>query len=1191
MCTEKCTQTNTVNQHQLRLNFVPPDLTTPTINRTLENDGQEQGIFSDYIVNTNSDPTIGFDSSSNISSPLTNRPGYKENDSVHEDTVPVKILRNSILKDEPSPACPRIIHSKPFYLKPFHIRLAEYNARRAEIFNEPTSTVKQARSARRMKNFWNHVKHVRCGLLSTIYDKPNDIRPYADVQLFGETLVGLLDTGASVSCLGAQAAGNFLDSPRDFRKIKSIIRTADGKSQDVVGVVETGITFRGKTRPIRLYIVPNLSQNLYLGIDFWRLFDLLPSGLVSELNSNINTCSVSESTEQRPLTAGQRQQLQCVVNSFPSFAKEGLGRTCVLSHVVDVGTAKPIKQRHFPVSPAMEKLIYAELDRMLEMDVIEESDSAWSSPIVLVRKPGKVRLCLDSRKLNSVTVRDAYPLPNIDGILSRLPRAEYITSLDLKDAFWQIPLDKSSKDKTAFTVPGRPLYHYKVMPFGLCNAPQTMSRLMDKVVPVSLKAEVFVYLDDLLIVSDSFERHLLVLRELARQMRIAGLTINVEKSKFCVREVRYLGHLIGDGIIQTDPDKISPIVEFPVPRSVKQIRRFLGMSGWYRKFIRNYASVTAPLTDLLKSNRKFSWNEEAQKAFEELKTILTTAPVLHSPDFSQPFYIHCDASHTGIGSVLVQKTAEGEEFPIAFMSKKLNQAQRNYSVTEQECLAAMLSIKKFRAYVEGHEFTVITDHASLKWLMSQTDLNSRLARWALKLQGFSFRIEHRKGSQNVVPDALSRVNTEDLSEFLELELSELNECGLFIDLDSEHFKSPAYIELLDKVRASGDVTPDIRIMDGFLYRRTEHCSGEQLQDDLAWKLWVPREMVRVILDKAHGSHQSAHGGIAKTLERIRRFYFWPNLVSDVRDYVNACETCKVTKHPNFVMRPPMGKTTETSRFFQKLYIDFLGPYPRSKSGNIGVFVVLDHFSKFCFLKPIRKFTTDAVIKYIEGELFHTFGTPEIIVSDNGSQFKSKQFNELLGKYGVHHVYTAVYSPQANASERVNRSVLSAIRAYVKNDQSTWDEYLSSINCALRSSLHDSIGTTPYYMAFGQHMITNGKSYELLRRLQMLDDRAVKFNRDDSFDIIRAQAGRNMAKRQQRNERSYNLRSREVSYEVGQEVFRRNFCQSNFERGFNSKLAPTFVKARIRRKIGKSYYELEDLQGKAIGQYHAKDIRQ
>lgn len=234
-------------------------------------------------------------------------------------------------------------------------------------------------------------------------------------------------------------------------------------------------------------------------------------------SDNINV--VSEIASKIQLSELQQHLLDQVIDLFPSFAKQGLGRTNVIQHEIDTGLAKPIKQRHFPVSPAVEKLIYAELDRMLELGVIEESNSAWSSPVVLHRKPNKNRLCLDSRKLNSVTVGDAYPLPNIDGILSRLPKAQYITALDLKDAFWQIPLDPKSREKTAFTVPGRPLYHYTVMPFGLCNAPQTMSRLMDKVIPPSLRTEVFVYLDDLLVISESFERHLEVLRLVARRVR------------------------------------------------------------------------------------------------------------------------------------------------------------------------------------------------------------------------------------------------------------------------------------------------------------------------------------------------------------------------------------------------------------------------------------------------------------------------------------------------------------------------------------------------------------------------------------------------------------------------------------------------------------------------------------------------
>lgn len=722
---------------------------------------------------------------------------------------------------------------------------------------------------------------------------------------------------------------------------------------------------------------------------------------------------------------------------------------------------------------------------MLDLGVIEESKSSWSSPVVLVQKPGKVRLCIDSRKLN-------------DGILSRLPKAEFITSLDLKDAFWQIPLDSNSRDKTAFCIPGRPLYQFKVMPFGLTNSPHTMSRLIDKVVPPQLRNEVFIYLDDLLIVSDTFERHMAVLSVIAEELEKANLTINVEKSKFCLNEVKYLGHVIGNGIISTDPEKIVSISEFPTHKSMKQVRRFLGMTGWYHKFIQNYAALASPLTDTLKNKRSFNWSNEAQKAFEELKLKMSTAPVLHSPDFSRPFSIHCDASNTGVGAVLMQENENQDEIPISFMSRKLNKCQRNYTTTEKECLAAVLAVKKFRAYIEGQPFNIITDHASLKWLMSQADLSSRLARWALKLQGFVFKIIHRKGSENLVPDSLSRIHTEDNSGLC---------VDSIVDLESAEFDSEDYKSLREKLAANPNGLLDIKIINKHIYRRAEHATADQIADDSCWKIWLPANLINKVLKAAHEDPMSSHCGINKTIEKLRRFYFWPNLVSDVRNFINGCSICKCTKHPNQIMRPPMGNTGISERVFQKLYVDFLGPYPRSRSGNIGIFVVLDHLSKFPFLKTVKKFTVESVIKFMEEELFHCFGVPETVVSDNGVQFKSNMFNDLLKKYNVKHVYTAFYSPQANASERVNRSVLAAIKAYIQPDQKNWDEHLSSICCALRSSLHSAIGTSPYRVAFGQHMVTDGGNYQLLRELKLLDDRTACFSKDDSFELIRKKSQR------------------------------------------------------------------------------------
>lgn len=278
------------------------------------------------------------------------------------------------------------------------------------------------------------------------------------------------------------------------------------------------------------------------------------------------------------LISYQHQQLGAIIALFPNCAEQGLGKIDLIYHEIDVGDAKPTKQRFYPVSPAVENLMFKEIDRMLELGVIEPSNSPWSSPMRLVIKPNKVRLCLDARKLNAVTKKDAYKLHSIEGIFSRLPLANIISKLDLKDAYWQIGLSEKAKPLTAFTIPGKPLYQFRVMPFGLCNAPQTMCRLVDEIIPADLRPCVFGYLDDLIVVSADFASHLSILVRIAEQFRKANLTLNISKSHFCVTEVKYLGYLIGNGGIRTDPDKVEAILSWPTPKNLKQVRGFLGLA-------------------------------------------------------------------------------------------------------------------------------------------------------------------------------------------------------------------------------------------------------------------------------------------------------------------------------------------------------------------------------------------------------------------------------------------------------------------------------------------------------------------------------------------------------------------------------------------------------------------------------------
>ncbi|XP_053968779.1 uncharacterized protein LOC128870209 [Anastrepha ludens] len=320
------------------------------------------------------------------------------------------------------------------------------------------------------------------------------------------------------------------------------------------------------------------------------------------------------------------------------------------------------------------------------------------------------------------------------------------------------------------------------------------------------------------------------------------------------------------------------------------------MAGWYRRFIDNFAAITNPITNLLKKGKHFSWNEEAQKSFDQLKQMLCSAPVLASPNYEKPFTIQCDASKLGVGAVLSKNNDDDVEVPIAYFSQKLSKAQSNHSVTELECPAAILNLKKFRANVEGQDFTITTDHASLQWLMRQIDLSSRLARWSLKLQGCGFKIEHRKGSLNVVPDSLSLQNFDEINE---LEVHPL------VDLNSSDFLADEYKNLINNIRNNESRLPDLQIVDGHVYKRTEHPDGKPAREAFNWKLWIPKTLVWQATEHAHCPPNKCHEGMAKTLERLRLNLYWPNMTVDVKEFVGQCDICQQSKAPNVTLRPPI----------------------------------------------------------------------------------------------------------------------------------------------------------------------------------------------------------------------------------------------------------------------------------------------
>jgi hypothetical protein len=462
------------------------------------------------------------------------------------------------------------------------------------------------------------------------------------------------------------------------------------------------------------------------------------------------------------LSANERKRLQTLLEEFQEVFQSEPGRTNLTEHSINTGAAPPSRQPPYRVPFAYRETVLQELKDMERTGVIEPSTSEWAAPIVLVKKKdGTLRFCVDYRRFNSVSQVDAYPMPRIDELIDRLGKAKYISTLDLARGYWQVPMEEESRHKTAFTTPYG-LYQFRVMPFGLQGAPATFQRMMDTVVR-GMQDISAAYLDDLVVFSNSFDEHIGHLRRVLERLREAGLTAKAKKCQIAMEKCTYLGHVVGGGNVYPEHSKIEAVSSFPTPVMKKQVRTFLGMTGYYRKFIPDYATTAAPLTDLIRKNcpNRVEWTPLCEVAFAQLKAHLCSSPVLKGPDFDKQFILQTDASDRGIGAVLSQLDDEGNDHPVAYFSRKLLPREEKYSTIEKECLAIKLSIHAFRVYLLGKEFVIQTDHRALEWLDRLKESNARLTRWSLALQPYQFVVRYRAGKKNGNADALSRVDQRD----------------------------------------------------------------------------------------------------------------------------------------------------------------------------------------------------------------------------------------------------------------------------------------------------------------------------------------------------------------------------------------------------------------------------------------------
>lgn len=796
------------------------------------------------------------------------------------------------------------------------------------------------------------------------------------------------------------------------------------------------------------------------------------------------------------LTAGEKEQFLSLLLHFSDVfaSSEGdLGRTSKLHHRIETTDAAPVRQAVRRLPPARREEVRGLLGEMLEKDVIQPSVSPWASPIVLVKKKdGSTRFCVDYRKLNELTRKDAYPLPRIDTTLDTLAGSRWFSTLDLLSGYWQVELAEEDRQKSAFcTTEG--LYEFKVMPFGLCNAPATFQRLMDLVLAGLQWSHCLVYIDDVVVLGGSFSEHLQNLQAVFVRLRKAGLKLKPKKCAFFQTEVSYLGHIISRDGVSPDPAKVDKVAKWPTPNSARAVQQFLGFANYYRRFIRDFAQIAKPLHKLTERGATFAWTEACEAAFTELRQRLTTAPLLAFPDFSRTFILDTDASEAGIGAVLSQVDDEGRERVIAYASRVLSKPERRYCVTRKELLAVVVFTTHFRPYLIGRRFTLRTDHGSLTWLRNFREPEGQLARWLEKLQELDFDILHRRGRKHTNADALSRLPcnqcgreshhpAEDPNSPLPTVLAATMLAGRSsAELRQLQVDDPTIGPVIYAIEANQKPGTDQRkqyssqtrklfslwnqlvLQDSVLYRH--FISADGLQDHL--QLVTPQVLQAEILEDLHGGAVSGHLGEEKTLGRLKQRFYWPGHWNAVRDWCRTCSTCAARKTPSPKCRAAM-QPVQVGCPMQVVAVDILGPLPESKSGNSYLLVTGDYFTRYMEAFPIPNQEAVTIARTLVDGFFCRFGMPEQLHSDQGKQFESELLKEVCAVLRINKTHTTPYHPQSDGLiERYNRTLLSMLSTCAEQSPFHWEDHVQKVCLAYNTSVQATTGFTPFYLMFGR----------------------------------------------------------------------------------------------------------------------------
>lgn len=917
---------------------------------------------------------------------------------------------------------------------------------------------------------------------------PNLMR--VPIIIHKRSTLALIDCGSAASLLPLAV---FIDLPNNHRKpvVQEInhdiyFKTISGELMQSLGLYN--IKFRIETNPPCIfshpfYIIKSMNEGAVLGHDFLSKYKLVlfpRNKAIGYLNDNqfkilrlnaLEVCSIK--IDKFPIVLNvpdkYRQDVEKLLEEIPNLYATKLSEIGAAKGVeFEIKTTgKPVKQKVRKIPYAYLPQVKAQIAEMLECGIITKSISNYASPIHCVRKKDStIRMCVDYRLLNKQVVDDTWPIPNIETLIDSLEGATIYTQLDMFSGYNQIIIKPEDRHKTCFLVPNMGAFEYTRIPFGLSSAPSFFSRVVHTALEPLLYRGVICYLDDCLAYGRTETEHKNNLEITLRLLHNAGFKLKLSKCFWYQKEIEFLGFKISGKGVEMSESKIKPLLEMGRPKTPRQIKVLTGYYNYYRKWIKNYASIAAPLYELTKKNVPFVWGEKQEESFLALRNCIINGPCLRLPIMSRQFYIMVDASGTGCGAVLTQyhpkikkssdlenteEKEEDEEVPIAFASKKFNDAQKKLSSCEAEFLAVLFGVESFRKYVLGRKFYVLSDCVALKSMMEKPEPKTpMLRRWAHKLSEYNMTILYRPGKESANVDALSRIPVNSLC--IEYDISDW-----VIAQQNDEYCRQAFKELTEGKDIKKGIEKYKILNQGLLATK----DGRVL---------VPESKRTEVLRTAHESKmRGAHLGIAKVTDSIRKRYVWPYLAIDVINHVNNCMTCNKRKALG-ENKAPLTSMPATSKVFKMLCTDII-EVPECQKGYNLILNVMDYATRFVISMPLRDQTAKTVVGKLIKKVFTIFGFPSLLLSDNGPCFSSELLKETCEAFGIKKIYsTSFHSIGDGLIERYQRVCNEMVASYCNKCPDKWDEVLGYVTLAYNCSKQASTKFTPFELFMGRQVI-------------------------------------------------------------------------------------------------------------------------